>query len=106
MSATVLAFPTPASRDGGKARLLCDPNGKPYGDDSLGFGQISKEVFDSLNFMPASAAIAIATQERNQARIASHRNGQNRKRDDLTMRHADPEDTAPSEYSAPTFDGA
>jgi hypothetical protein len=74
MTATVLAFPTPAPKDGG-------------------------------------------ARERNRARIASHRNGDNRRaaRDlaepicDLTMGSADPEDTgmpSDSPYHAPAHDGA
>lgn len=55
----------------------------------------------------------IEVRERNRARIACHRNGDNfRFRSfgepicDLTQRCADPEDTAPAEYSAPAHDGA
>jgi hypothetical protein len=70
LTATVLAFPTPAPRDTG-------------------------------------------ARERNRARIACHCDGSNRTLSlaepitaDLTMRHADPGDTAPCEYSAPAHDGA
>jgi hypothetical protein len=55
----------------------------------------------------------IEVRERNRARIAGHRNGQNfgrvigyDGRDSLTQDHADPEDTAPAEYGAPAWDGA
>jgi hypothetical protein len=61
MTATVLAFPTPAPKDGGKARI-----------------KFRRERF----------GLAAPTQS------------------DLTMRHADPEDTAPAEYSAPAHDGS
>jgi hypothetical protein len=61
MTATVLAFPTPAPKDGGKARI-----------------RLRRERF----------GLAAPMQS------------------DLTMRHADPEDTAPVEYSAPQWDSA
>jgi hypothetical protein len=70
MTATVLAFPTPAPKDGGKARIL-----RRRAD--IGLGQ---------NF----------------GRVV----GYDHRANDLTQRHADPEDTAPCEYSAPPFDGA
>jgi hypothetical protein len=59
MTATVLAFPTPAPKDGGKARI-----------------RLRRERFGLAAPRP----------------------------DDLTMRHADPEDTAPCEYVAPDRD--
>jgi hypothetical protein len=57
---------------------------------------------------PTPAPKDCGAKERNRARIAGHRNGQNfgrvigyDDRDSLTQDHADPEDTAPCEYVRP-----
>jgi hypothetical protein len=63
MSADILAFPTPAPKDGGKARI-----------------QARRGIIG----LSANTVVA----------------------DELHMGHADPEDTAPCEYSAPDQDMA
>jgi hypothetical protein len=80
------------------------------------FGQVSQEFVDSLNFMPASAAIAICAQERNRERIDAIRRRDNFKFcasdgvrdicDDLRMDHVDTGIPCDVAYCAPDSDPA
>jgi hypothetical protein len=78
--ADILAFPTPSPKDGGR-------------------------VIATAAFVASVQHRAL--HEREKFRSRRERLGLATPRaDDLTMRHADTEDTAPAEYSAPAHDGA
>lgn len=84
MSADILAFPTPAPKDGGKARILRRREARlgPVFLPPSPYDRAQVEGYDLSGYSKIEPIL------------------------DLTMRHSDPEDTAPCEYQAPTHDGA